>query len=378
MVRYIKISRFIILTSLMMIASPVQTSAVQTEPSAVRIIVKSSPHAAYATEVRIPSASLRKELAQAPAELAPSPALFTEAYIQFPVRQKMQEYEFATGGIILNRSQNQTVRLSKKTVKRLESEINKLKQKHYGQLLEWEEIKQRIPKLTRVTIVDLETGLSFRVQRRAGRDHADVQPLSKQDSAIMKKIYSDHWSWNRRAILIKHKDEVWAGSMNGMPHGGDGIPDNGFKGHFCIHFSGSLTHKRHQSDLAHQAMTYKAAGKLLEFAEGLSPAQIAELWAIAFNHKDEKLLQALSGPSTLEWKDQAKDLAALAPIKKDAKRQEEPESSDPLTAVLPVKAVYTSKRNEVIYLTLIRTSPADRWVIHEINENKVKNSIQNE
>lgn len=374
------ISRYIMLASLFMIVFPAQASAVHNEASssAVRIIVKSSSHAAYATEIRIRSASLRKELAQAPADWTPPPALVTEAYIQFPVKKKMHEYEYAAGGIIFNRSHNQTIKLSKKFLKLLEAEIAKLKQVHYGQLLSWEEINRRMPKLTRVSIVDLETGLSFRVQRRAGRDHADVQPLSKRDSAIMKKIYNDQWSWNRRAILIRHEDQVWAGSMNGMPHGGDGIPDNGFKGHFCIHFSGSLTHKRHQTDLAHQAMTYKAAGKLLQFVEGLAPEQMAELWAIAFNHQDETLLQALSGPAALEWKNQAQNLTALAPIKQDDRHPIAQRPSFPLTAEVPLKAVYSGKQHDVIGLTFTRTSPADRWVVHNIKDKKVKNSIHNE
>ncbi|MCC3377949.1 hypothetical protein LKX83_33445, partial [Cohnella sp. REN36] len=70
----------------------------------------------------------------------------------------------------------------------------------------------------------------------AGKYHADVQPLTKADTKIMKQIYNGKWSWKRKAIVVKKDHHYYAASMQGMPHGGDGIPDNSFSGHFCIHF----------------------------------------------------------------------------------------------------------------------------------------------
>lgn len=61
----------------------------------------------------------------------------------------------------------------------------------------------------------METGLQFQVQRRAGKNHADVQPLTKQDTAVMKQIYQGKWSWKRRAILVRKDDQFLAASMHG-------------------------------------------------------------------------------------------------------------------------------------------------------------------
>jgi hypothetical protein len=48
--------------------------------------------------------------------------------------------------------------------------------------------------------------------------------------------------------------------MNGMPHGGQSIKTNNFKGHFCIHFKNSRTHAGNRLDKSHQAAVKKAAG----------------------------------------------------------------------------------------------------------------------
>lgn len=82
--------------------------------------------------------------------------------------------------------------------------------------------------------------------------------------------------------------------MNGMPHGGDGIPDNDFSGHFCLHFLGSTTHKSETPDLAHQLMVHKAGGQLRSMLDGASPLQLAESVVEALNHHDQDLLLELA------------------------------------------------------------------------------------
>lgn len=88
-------------------------------------------------------------------------------------------------------------------------------------MTQWEEVNEILPRYTKFTVVDLETGLEFQVQRRAGSNHADVQPLTPKDTAIMKKIYNGKWSWKRRAIIVISEDEKIAASMHGMPHGAE-------------------------------------------------------------------------------------------------------------------------------------------------------------
>lgn len=109
------------------------------------------------------------------------------------------------------------------------------------------------------TVTDVKTGLSFKVKRTGGNYHADAQPLTKDDTEIMYKIYSYKWQWTRRSIWVTVDGKTYAGSMNGMPHGeSDSMPDNGFDGCFCIHFLNSKTHTGNRVDSAHQACVQEA------------------------------------------------------------------------------------------------------------------------
>lgn len=109
-----------------------------------------------------------------------------------------------------------------------------------------------IPKGATFTVKDCKTGRTFTVKRWSGANHLDGEPLTKDDTAALKEIYGGSWSWKRRAILVKYDGHVYAASMNGMPHGTTTIDNNGFDGHFCIHFYGSKTHGTKKVDATHQ------------------------------------------------------------------------------------------------------------------------------
>jgi hypothetical protein len=109
------------------------------------------------------------------------------------------------------------------------------------------------------TIIDIETGKSFRVGRLYGYYHADVEPLSQTDTDVMLEIYGGKWSWERRAIVVCLRNMFIAASMNGMPHGRKSIAGNGFSGQFCIHFLGSRIHQSGAVDRDHLAMIEQAA-----------------------------------------------------------------------------------------------------------------------
>ena len=106
---------------------------------------------------------------------------------------------------------------------------------------------------TTATVTDVKTGISWKVKRRGGTNHADVEPLTAEDTAKMKKAYGGSWSWNRRAIWVRVGGKTYAASMNGMPHGTQSITSNGFNGHHCIHFLNSRTHTGNRLDSAHQS-----------------------------------------------------------------------------------------------------------------------------
>ena len=108
-----------------------------------------------------------------------------------------------------------------------------------------------IPKGATFKVKDIKTGKVFTCKRWSGYNHLDAEPLTRSDTNTMSSIYG-HWSWRRRAVLVKYNGHVYAASMNGMPHGTSTISGNGFDGHFCIHFYGSKTHASGQVDSEHQ------------------------------------------------------------------------------------------------------------------------------
>lgn len=192
--------------------------------------------------------------------------------------------------------------------------IQNLIANRHGELLSWSEVDTLIPRKSIFEVIDYETGLSFKVQRRAGSKHADVQPLTFTDTKIMKVIYDGEWKWHRRAILIHQDGRLLAASMHGMPHG-RGALKNGFPGHFCIHFKGSTTHQTRHLDPTHQVMVYKAAGKLDAYINHADPYILVDLFIMALNQQDEELLgkvvrnDSLAGAIT--WKNRMKNITGI-------------------------------------------------------------------
>ncbi|WP_202708593.1 peptidoglycan-binding domain-containing protein [Sporosalibacterium faouarense] len=125
--------------------------------------------------------------------------------------------------------------------------------------LSWfNEIKDIIPRGTEFKIIDIATGKSFNVKRTYGTNHSDTETLAKEDTIIMKKIFGNKWSWNRRAIIVEVGNLKLPASMAGMPHGSDFIKDNNMNGHFDVHFLKSKTHGTNRVDPEHQIAIRKA------------------------------------------------------------------------------------------------------------------------
>lgn len=115
-----------------------------------------------------------------------------------------------------------------------------------------------IPFGAQFQVQDTRTGLTFSVYRMMGTSHLDAEPLTKEDTATMLKAYAGQWSWNRRPILVKYQDKVYAASMNGMPHSYQSNKHSGFPGHFCIHFPYSRGDSSQRIDAEHLQAAYEA------------------------------------------------------------------------------------------------------------------------
>lgn len=134
---------------------------------------------------------------------------------------------------------------------------------------------------TNATATDIDTGKTFKVKRTFGHNHADVEPLTKSDAAIIKGIWNG-WGWERRAVVVKVGGSILAGSMTAMPHAGvdsapaekvvnnrsdnygtgenlDAIKGNGANGVMDIHFLNSRTHSSNKVLQCQQDMVKKAA-----------------------------------------------------------------------------------------------------------------------
>lgn len=119
--------------------------------------------------------------------------------------------------------------------------------------------KGRVARLT-----DVKTGISFNVKRWSGGLHADVEPLTAEDTAKMCRVYgvrfaqqiSDKNLYQRRPLWVTIDNRTFAASMFGFPHNypaGDTIPNNDFNGQFCVHFVNSQLHRNKKVDADHQA-----------------------------------------------------------------------------------------------------------------------------
>ncbi len=135
-------------------------------------------------------------------------------------------------------------------------------------------------------VIDVRTGKSFNIKRTYGRNHADCETLTKEDTKIMKEIWGGEFSWSRRPVIVEIDGRLLAASMAAMPHAGldnkpanvtvssrslgygrganlDAVKNNGISGHFDIHFKNSRTHGTNRVDAAHQkAIKEAAAAKL--------------------------------------------------------------------------------------------------------------------
>lgn len=243
----------------------------------------------------------------------------------------------------------------------------------YGEFLDWKEVKKIFPRYTNATVIDVETGRKFRVQRRAGGQHGDVQPLTADDTAVMKEVFGGQWTWRRRAIIVEVNGHRLAASMNGMPHGAGAIYGNDFPGHFCIHFKGSKIHGSGETDLAHQMMVWKAAGKTEEMLRQAAPEQIMWIFFTAIEQREYRLaVRLIDRPRTGEnltgifrdviWL----NVALLTPARTEADRETGKKYGDRVD--LPVKISWQGKKtgsyqNVPVTLTLVRSGKVFPWLI---------------
>lgn len=333
----------------------------------ITLIVKSSPDSVFHSKLLIYSANIHKTILDHGIHRKTNHDPITDTYLIINQNGQSKTYMIDSFANLLDQQLNETIHLPQNIKEKLMIYIGHLRAIHYGKIMDWNKAKHVIARKSVFSIIDLETGLQFQVQRRAGKNHADVQPLTKYDTAVMKQIYQGKWSWKRRAILVHKDDQFLAASMHGMPHGGDGIPGNGFRGHFCIHFPGSSTHGSGSVDFGHQLMVYKAAGKLKQYVQDAAPYHIVDAFFIAVNQQDSELMKMVfTNSNHLQLERIKRHMKNIKAIHNNA-NYEAGESSNLLAIGISITAsIYRSGKKEEkksFIFQLRRYSFTDPWKI---------------
>ncbi|WP_332632783.1 hypothetical protein [Halalkalibacter flavus] len=331
----------------------------------VSLIVKSSSHSLHQTVLKIKSDKIVQALFQAKTIESVSEIPHSNHYLLLEDKGTVRIFVLDYKNGLYDVQQKEKIQVEEKIINKLNDYFSGLEAHHFGTVFSWEEVDKLIPRYTSFTITDIETGLKFEAQRRAGSSHADVQPLTTKDTKIMKEIYSGKWSWQRRAILVHHEGKMIAASMHGMPHGGGALANN-FPGHFCIHFKGSTTHRSKSLDLSHQIMVYKAGGMLAPYVQQLPPNKIVELFLIALNQNDLDLLNLIYTDQNRESEKLIEEIESIRLVKK-----KNPSSiNGPLVYELPLSFLVKKKnKGEVgsFYTFRVRRdSPTSEWKLESV------------
>jgi LysM repeat protein len=128
-----------------------------------------------------------------------------------------------------------------------------------AELLSWQQARWLFNPGKRAVVRDLTTGKEFRVRYMGGSNHADCEPETAADTALLREIAGAGWSWDPRSIWITVDGRTLAASMNTMPHGVQTNLTNSFDGHFCLYFWRSRGHASGVEHAGHQAAVLRAA-----------------------------------------------------------------------------------------------------------------------
>ena len=113
--------------------------------------------------------------------------------------------------------------------------------KSVGKIVDWFLDGKYLIKRNDVFLVtDVATGLQIKLKMMGGVNHSDVEPLTSDETAKMRKLFPT-WNWTPRPVVIFHKGINFAASLSGMPHSFDTISNN-VNGHFDLYLFNSKGH----------------------------------------------------------------------------------------------------------------------------------------
>jgi len=181
---------------------------------------------------------------------------------------------------ILKLAKSEKSEKTKVRVKTMSSKVDNAN-KLLGDLDWFKQVRNILKRGMIAEITDVDTGKTFQVKRTYGTNHADIEPLTKKDTKVIKEIWGG-FSWKTRAVIVKFENCTLAASMAAMPHAGvdskpanvilnkrsegygrgfnlDTIKNNGANGVMDLHFKNSRTHGTNKVKKSMQDMVKKAA-----------------------------------------------------------------------------------------------------------------------
>lgn len=107
--------------------------------------------------------------------------------------------------------------------------------------LTWEEIDVLLPFEEPFEVIFPNEEHSFFVVRTGGKNHADIEPSTPADLAVMTENFESSDLWQLFPVIVKLNDSAFLPAcLSSYSHG---YKSNNFgHGHFCLHFKNSKTH----------------------------------------------------------------------------------------------------------------------------------------
>lgn len=102
------------------------------------------------------------------------------------------------------------------------------------------------------TLYHCETGITIRIKRMGGTNHADIEPATAEDTEKLRQISGGKFDWDSEAVILYSEGKYVACAINTMPHGDQTILDNNYDGQFCLHMVNSRTHGSDSVNALHQ------------------------------------------------------------------------------------------------------------------------------
>jgi len=106
------------------------------------------------------------------------------------------------------------------------------------QLLHWfNEVKTSVRTGQNLTVYEPDSGITFTLYVMSRGRHADVEPLTANDTAKMMNAWGGEEDWTPKDVYLKLPDGRWTlATMHNVAHGSQVIHDNNYDGQNCVHF----------------------------------------------------------------------------------------------------------------------------------------------